>query len=186
MEELGATIVEFKMPSNSQERGDMWWVIASKEAYEANRNTYPSRRKEYSLGFGEFLEFGMNVTAIEYKNAIAFQQNFKTEFRKLLSKVDAFVSPAGGMAKGVTEKMWRANAAEDVIFKFDNELDLNFGNPANFAGIPTLTMPCGKAEGGMPPPGFQLMGAALSEATLCRIGYAYERATEWHLQHPEI
>jgi amidase len=186
MEELGATIVEFKMPTNMQERGDMWWVLASKEAYEANRNTYPSRRKEYSLGFGEFLEFGMNVTDIEYKNAIEFQQNFKTEFRKLLSQVDAFVSPAGGMAKGVTEKMWRANAAEDVVFKFDNELDLNFGNPANFAGIPALTMPCGKAEGGMPPPGFQLMGAALSEATLCRIGYAYEQATQWHLQHPEI
>jgi aspartyl-tRNA(Asn)/glutamyl-tRNA(Gln) amidotransferase subunit A len=65
-------------------------------------------------------------------------------------------------------------------------LDLHFGKPANLAGIPTLTMPCGKAEGGMPPPGFQLMGAALTEATLCRIGYAYEQATKWHLQHPEI
>jgi Asp-tRNA(Asn)/Glu-tRNA(Gln) amidotransferase A subunit family amidase len=30
------------------------------------------------------------------------------------------------------------------------------------------------------------MGAALTEATLCKIGYAYEQATQWHLQHPEI
>ncbi len=38
----------------------------------------------------------------------------------------------------------------DVIFKFQNELDLDFGNPANLAGIPTLTMPCGKEVGVMP------------------------------------
>ncbi len=186
MEELGATVVQFKMPANRQERNQMWRVITSKEAYDANKKTYPSRKDEYSLGFGEFLEFGMNVTDVQYKNAIVFQQNFKAEFRKLLSEVDAFVSPAGGVAKGVTDKMWRANASEDVVFKFKNELDLDFGKPANLAGIPTLTMPCGKAEGGMPPPGFQLMGAALTEATLCKIGYAYEQATQWHLQHPEI
>ena len=186
MEELGATIVQFKMLDNKEERREMWWIITCKEAYEANKTTYPSKKNDYALGFGELLEFGMNVTDVQYKKAIAFQQNFKTEFRKLLLEVDAFVSPAGGMAKGVTEKMWRANAAEDVVFKFKNELDLHFGKPANLAGIPTLTMPCGKAEGGMPPPGFQLMGSALTEATLCRIGYAYEQATKWHLQHPEI
>jgi amidase len=186
MEELGATVVQFKMPANRQERNQMWRVITSKEAYEANKKTYPSSKNDYSLGFGEFLEFGMNVTDVQYNNAIVFQQNFKAEFRKLLSEVDAFVSPAGGVAKGVTDKMWRANASEDVVFKFKNELDLDFGKPANLAGIPTLTMPCGKAEGGMPPPGFQLMGAALTEATLCKIGYAYEQATQWHLQHPEI
>jgi amidase len=186
MEELGATIVEVKMPGDRNERGQMWWTIASKEAYEANKNTYPSRKAEYSLGFGDFLEFGMKVKDEEFKKAIEYQQNFKTEFRKLLAEVDAFVAPAGGMAKGVTEKMWRANDSEDVVFQFNAELDLNFGNPANLAGIPTLTMPCGKAEGGMPPPGFQIMSSALTEATLCRIGYAYEQATKWHLQHPNI
>ena len=90
------------------------------------------------------------------------------------------------MAKGVTDTMWRAKSSENVCTTFKNELDLHFGNPANLAGIPTLTLPCGKAEGGMAPPGFQLMGAALTEAMLCRIGYAYEQATQWHLQHPEI
>jgi Asp-tRNA(Asn)/Glu-tRNA(Gln) amidotransferase A subunit family amidase len=47
-------------------------------------------------------------------------------------------------------------------------------------------MPCGKAEGGMPPLGFQIMSSALTEATRCRIAYAYEQATKWNLKHPII
>jgi amidase len=186
MEALGATRVHVKMPGEPKERGRMWWTIASKEAYEVNKSTYPARKNEYSPGFGDFLAFGMKVTDEEFKRAIAYQQNFKSEFQKLLASVDAFVAPAGGMAKGVTEKMWRSGDSEDVVFHFNDELDLNFGNPANLAGIPTLTMPCGKAEGGMPPPGFQIMSSALTEATLCRIGYAYEQATKWNLQHPSV
>lgn len=65
-------------------------------------------------------------------------------------------------------------------------LDLHFGSPANFAGAPTLTLPCDKAENGFPPPGFQLIGSPLTEATLYRVGYAYEQATEWYKQHPPL
>ncbi len=186
LEELGAIIVPFKMPDNAKERDDMWWIITSKEVYEANKTTYPSRKEEYSYGFAELLEFGMNVTEDQYKQALQFHEKFKTEFRKLLSEVDALVAPAGGMAKGVNDTMWRAKSSEDVIATYADELDLQFGNPANLAGIPSLTLPCGKAENGFPPPGFQLMGAPLTEATLCRIGYAYEQATGWHMQHPNI
>ena len=185
LEELGATIVPFKMPDNKKER-DMWWIICSREAYEANKNTYPSRKDEYAFGFAEFLEFGMNVTEDQYKQARQFHEAFKSEFRNLLAEVDALVAPAGGMAKGINDAMWRAKSSEDVIAKYFDVLDLHFGAPANLAGIPSLTLPCGKAENGFPPPGFQLMGAPLTEATLCRIGYAYEQATEWHLQHPDI
>ena len=186
LEELGATIVPFKMPDNKKERDDMWWIITSKEVYEANKTTYPSRREEYSYGFAELLEFGMNVTEDQYKQAQKFHEAFKSEFRNLLSNVDALVAPAGGMAKGINDAMWRAKSSEDVIAKYADELELHFGNPANLAGIPSLTLPCGKAENGLPPPGFQLMGAPLTEATLCRIGYAYEQATGWHMQHPNI
>ncbi len=186
LEELGATIVSFKMPDNEKERSDMWWIITSKEVYEANKSTYPSRKDEYSSGFAELLEFGMNVTDDQYQQARKFHEGFKIEFRKLLSEVDAFICPAGGMAKGVNDNMWRAKSSEDVIATYFDKLNLHFGNPANLAGTPALTMPCSKAENGFPPHGFQLIGAPLTEATLFRIGYAYEQATEWHLQHPAI
>lgn len=186
LEELGAIIVPFKMPDNRKERDDMWWIMCSKEAYEANKDTYPSKKNEYAFGFADFLEFGMNVTEDQYKQARQFHETFKSEFRSLLSEVDALIAPAGGMAKGIHDDMWRAKSSEDVIAKYSDVLNLHFGAPANLAGIPSLTLPCGKAENGLPPPGFQLMGAPLKESTLCRIGYAYEQATGWSRQHPNI
>ncbi len=186
LEELGATIISFSMPDNLKDRGEHWWIITSKEAYEANKATYPSRKAEYTTGFAELLEFGWNVSEDQYKQSRIFHEEFKMVFRKLLSEVDAFVSPAGGMAKGINDDMWRAASTQDVIATYGEDLDLHFGSPANFAGVPTLTLPCGKAENGFPPPGFQLIGAPLTEAILCRIGYAYEQATEWYKQHPSI
>ena len=115
-----------------------------------------------------------------------FREEFKVAFRKQLSEVDAFVAPAGGMAKGVNDMMWRAKMSESPVTIFRDDLYFHFSLPANFAGIPSLTIPCGKAESGMPPPGFQLMGAPLTESVLCRIGYAYEQATGWNKQHPNI
>ncbi|MEP7322880.1 MAG: amidase [Saprospiraceae bacterium] len=184
LEELGATIVPFEMPSNEKERGGAWFTIVSKEAFESNKSTYPSRKNEYGNDFAGILEMGSKVTETQYKQARQLQVDFKTKFRSLLSTVDAFAAPAGGMAKGLTDEMWRSK--EGVIPHFSNELDLQFGEPADMAGIPALTLPCGKAEGGMPPPGFQLMGGPLTEASLFRIGYAYEQATEWYKQHPNI
>jgi amidase len=186
LEELGATIMPFKMPDNRKERDDAWWIICCKEAYDANKNTYPSRKTEYGNCFAEFLEIGSKVAKDQYEQALKFREEFKGQFRTLLSEVDALVAPAGGMAKGVNDTMWQAKMSENVIGIFGDALDLHFGNPADMAGIPSLTLPCGKAEDGLPPPGFQLMGSPLTESTLCRIGYAYERATEWHKQHPDI
>ena len=55
----------------------------------------------------------------------------------------------------------------------------------NFSGSPTLSMPCGFAADGLPL-SVQFVGRSLSEATLCRIGYAYEQVTEWHTRHPDL
>ena len=56
--------------------------------------------------------------------------------------------------------------------------------PANIAGTPAITVPCGFSEG--LPVGLQIMGPMLSEPTLLRLGYAYEQATEWHKHRPQL
>jgi amidase len=61
----------------------------------------------------------------------------------------------------------------------------SFTFPHNFAGTPTLTLPCGVTSDGLPYT-MQLAGGPLSEAMLCRIGQAYEQATSWHARHPDV
>jgi aspartyl-tRNA(Asn)/glutamyl-tRNA(Gln) amidotransferase subunit A len=53
-----------------------------------------------------------------------------------------------------------------------------FTVPANLAGLPALSLPCGLA-GGLPV-GLQLTARAFDEATLLRAGASYQRATSHH------
>ena len=54
----------------------------------------------------------------------------------------------------------------------------------NLAGMGGLSVPCGFADG--LPIGLQIVGPALAEARILRVGYAYEQATDWHLRQPTL
>ena len=57
--------------------------------------------------------------------------------------------------------------------------------PANFLGIPALSVPAGFASNGLPV-AFQLMGRPFSETLLFRVGDAYQRTTDWHRRAPDL
>jgi aspartyl-tRNA(Asn)/glutamyl-tRNA(Gln) amidotransferase subunit A len=59
-----------------------------------------------------------------------------------------------------------------------------FTVPANLAGLPGLSLPCGLVSG--LPVGLQLLGRPFDEATLLRVGAAYQRATAHHEQRPAL
>jgi aspartyl-tRNA(Asn)/glutamyl-tRNA(Gln) amidotransferase subunit A len=59
-----------------------------------------------------------------------------------------------------------------------------FTVPANLAGIPGLSVPCGLV-GGLPV-GLQLLGKPFEEATLFRAGHAYQQATSHHRARPPV
>ena len=59
-----------------------------------------------------------------------------------------------------------------------------FTVPANLAGVPGLSLPCGMADG--LPAGLQLVGRPFDEETLFRVGAAYQRATSHHQRTPPV
>jgi aspartyl-tRNA(Asn)/glutamyl-tRNA(Gln) amidotransferase subunit A len=59
-----------------------------------------------------------------------------------------------------------------------------FTVPANLAGLPALSVPCGFSSG--LPVGLQLVGRAFDEPTLLRLGDAYERVTPHHEARPPL
>jgi len=46
--------------------------------------------------------------------------------------------------------------------------------PANLAGIPAISVPCGKSEG--MPVGLQIMGRMFADERVVDVAYAYEQA----------
>ncbi|PYQ12631.1 MAG: Asp-tRNA(Asn)/Glu-tRNA(Gln) amidotransferase GatCAB subunit A [Acidobacteria bacterium] len=59
-----------------------------------------------------------------------------------------------------------------------------FTVPANLAGIPGLSLPCGFTQG--LPVGLQLVGRPFDEATLLRAGHAYQTVTSHHRARPPL
>jgi aspartyl-tRNA(Asn)/glutamyl-tRNA(Gln) amidotransferase subunit A len=71
-----------------------------------------------------------------------------------------------------------------VLMQYADQLTV----PANHAGVPGLSIPAGFDTQGLPI-GAQLLGPDFSEATLLRLGRAYELATEgeaWRMRRPPI
>ncbi|MCM8763428.1 MAG: amidase family protein, partial [Candidatus Omnitrophica bacterium] len=57
--------------------------------------------------------------------------------------------------------------------------------PANLAGIPAISLPCGFTKAGLPV-GLQILGKAFAEEMLFRVAYTYEQNTPWHRQRPKL
>lgn len=58
-------------------------------------------------------------------------------------------------------------------------------NPFNLTGMPALSVPCGFTAAGLPV-GLHIVGRRWDEATVLRVGAAYERATTWHRRRPAL
>jgi aspartyl-tRNA(Asn)/glutamyl-tRNA(Gln) amidotransferase subunit A len=74
---------------------------------------------------------------------------------------------------------------------FSIVLDPDYGfprsnmSPFNMSGLPALALPCGFTASGLPL-SLQLAGRPFDEATVLRVGHAYQQATDWHLRRPPL
>jgi Asp-tRNA(Asn)/Glu-tRNA(Gln) amidotransferase A subunit family amidase len=62
---------------------------------------------------------------------------------------------------------------------------VRFTTPFNAGGVPTISLPGGFTEDGLPV-GIQLIGERLSEVTLIRAGVAFQRVTAFHTRRPRL
>jgi aspartyl-tRNA(Asn)/glutamyl-tRNA(Gln) amidotransferase subunit A len=67
--------------------------------------------------------------------------------------------------------------------KYSGEVEL--GSPGNLAGLPSMSVPNGFGEHGLPT-GLALMGRPWGELQLTQIAKAYQARTKFHLEHPEL
>jgi len=180
---LGADIVEVRMPAETAHIGDAWFAICAREAHQAHAAKFVVNTDAFGPFFRDFLAVGESITDEQYAGARQLRAAFSQQFNAVLESVDAMVCPSGGMTFPVEQAtLYGDREAIEPLFA---AVQMQFTVPADFAGTPTLTVPCGVAGDGRPY-ALQFMGKRLSEPTLCRFGHAYEGATRWHQRHPAV
>ncbi|MFA5147102.1 MAG: Asp-tRNA(Asn)/Glu-tRNA(Gln) amidotransferase subunit GatA [Candidatus Omnitrophota bacterium] len=112
-----------------------------------------------------------------YLKALKVRTKIREDFIKAFSAVDCIVTPTAPTAAfGIGEK------SEDPLSMYLSDI---FTIPANLAGIPAMSIPCGFTKEGLPV-GLQILADAFCEEKIFSAAYAYERATEWHKRHPAL
>lgn len=109
-----------------------------------------------------------------YRTAQAARAAIRQDFAQVFTEVDVLATPtAPTTAFGLGSK------ADDPLALYLADV---YTVPANIAGLPALSVPCGFA--GSLPVGLQLIGKSWDEATILRLAHTYEQATSWHNQSP--
>ena len=199
LESLGASIHEVSLPSTRYALA-CYYIIAPSEC-SANLARYDGVKYGYSVQQAEDMwgameqtrrnGFGPEVTRRIMLGTFALSAGYydayylkaqqartliRRDFTEVFQAVDALVTPTSPVvAFPVGDK-----TGEPLQMYLIDVCTL----PVNIAGLPALSVPCGFSEG--LPVGMQLIGPHLSEPTLLQIGHAYEQATEWHRQRPEL
>ncbi len=106
-----------------------------------------------------------------YLRAQKVRTLIKQDFEKAFGACDVILSPTTPTtAFRIGEKM------NDPVAMYLSDI---FTIPANMAGIPAISIPCG-FDGAKLPVGLQLMAGPFAEETLLAAAYAYEQAAPWH------
>jgi amidase len=179
LESMGAEIVEVKIPDLAPFLA-AWPTLCTAEAVAAHAATYPSRRNEYGPWFRGWLDRGARVSGAAYAQANNLRAACNGLLREVWSGIDVLACPSmPTFPYPVTPESLYGPMPPDGL----DMSSLRFTAPYDFNGAPTLSVPCGASHDGLPG-SLQFIGKPLGEALLCRVGHAYEKATEWHTRRP--
>jgi aspartyl-tRNA(Asn)/glutamyl-tRNA(Gln) amidotransferase subunit A len=201
LQSLGAEVVDISLP-HTEHALSTYYIIAPAEA-SANLARFDGVRygfradgvsnilehygKTREEGFGAEVKrriiLGTYVLSSGYYDAYYLRaQKVRTlirqDFADAFNKVDVVVCPTSP-----TPAFKLGERTSDPLSMYLADI---FTLAANMAGICGISVPCGfvEEENRKLPVGLQILGKELDEATVLRVGYAYEQSTSWHKTRP--
>jgi aspartyl-tRNA(Asn)/glutamyl-tRNA(Gln) amidotransferase subunit A len=198
LEALGAQRVAVGLP-NARYAVAVYYLVANAEA-SANLARYDGVRYGHAVAGHDIWErirrsrgegFGAEVKRrimlgtfalssgyhdAYYLRATEARARIRADLDAALERCDLLVGPTTP-----TPAFRLGEKVDDPLAMYLNDI---FTIPANLAGYPALSMPCGLSQG--LPVGLQLTGRPLDEATLLRVAAAYEAAAGPALTPPAV
>ncbi|MEL0112578.1 MAG: amidase [Rickettsiales bacterium] len=174
LRDLGATVEEVEMPPLS-EFAAINRVILLSEAYAIHEEWLQERPGDYAHFTRERLLPGAFMRATHYVQALRHREKMKHAFDEMMRSYDAVL----------TASSMQVPCRIDDVPEVERTYSRQSRTPFNVIGNPALVVPSGFDKDGLPL-SIQIAGRAFDEATVYRIGRAYEQATRWFEKHPPV
>ncbi len=162
LHKLGVTPVPIKLPKNAAMYQPIAWLTIDAEGAAAFDKLSASGKldelaQQEDGSWPNTFRIGSTIPASDYLQAMRLRTRLQQEMAQTFADIDCYVTvPFHGPTLVYT----------------------------NLTGHPTLITRCGLVEG--VPQSIEFVGNLYQEAAILRLGLAYERATNWHTQWPEM
>ena len=154
--------------------------VTDGEAYTYHAESLAKTPESYQPFTRGRLRAAGEVTTIAYVEGRRELVQLRHDARKLFASVDVLVTPTAPIPARTI-----ADAATDDPLKVPRPPDLRNLAPFNINGLPSISVPCGFTQAGLPI-GLQITGPAGGETVVFQLAHAFEQATEWHTRRPPI
>jgi aspartyl-tRNA(Asn)/glutamyl-tRNA(Gln) amidotransferase subunit A len=168
----GAHLVRLRVPDPGPIT-DVTGLVSRAESAAIHARILKERPHELQPAVRARLEVGLQISAYDYLQALRLRARMARHFvREVFSEVDVLLmptipEPAPGLAD-VTSAPVGAVIASMARFS-------RLTRPFNGLGLPALSVPCGLSPERLPL-GLQIVGRPFDEATVLRVGCAWEQA----------
>ena len=172
LRDLGATVDEADIPLDFEHMMVENGRIIAAEAYAVHRAYIDDERLDIDPWVRKRVQSGRDITPADAAALRARRQSVVGQFAQWMQGRSALLTPTLPITATPLAEVDEATTPLATWTRM-----------ANYLGACALSLPAGFSEKGLPI-GVQLTGAAFMEATLVRIGRAFQKATDWHQRRP--
>ena len=164
----GASVVEVTLPESFNTAFQDQLLIMGVEAAAFHKPMYEKQAQDYRPKLREMLRQGLETDAVTYTRALERRLRFTADMKLLAEQADVLLTPSTPTAP---------------LADLTNTGDTRFQGPWTSCGLPTITLPAGLAESGLPL-GIQLIASPFEEARLLAAARWCEKIIDVHLVPP--
>jgi aspartyl-tRNA(Asn)/glutamyl-tRNA(Gln) amidotransferase subunit A len=179
---LGAHVETLRLPDPAA-LIDVAGILARSESSTIHARIVRDRPHELGPAVRSRLEIGFHISAHDYLQAGRLRARLTREFvDEVFGQVDAVLTPTipepPPLRAAVT-----APPVDDIVRRMNRFSRLT--RPFNALGLPVLSVPAGFTPDGRPL-GLSIAGRPFDEATVLRLGHAWEQAADWRARRPPV
>jgi aspartyl-tRNA(Asn)/glutamyl-tRNA(Gln) amidotransferase subunit A len=174
LRKLGAKVEEARVPFDFEDLMVRNGRLIAAEAYAQHRGHI----EDESLAFDPWVRkrtlAGKAINAADYIGELEERKRAAAAFAEWMDGRDALLTPTLPITATPVADVDEATTPLAT-----------FTRAANYLGACALSLPAGFSADGLPI-GVQLMGGPYADATLVRLGRAFQQVTDWHRRRPDL